>query len=125
MIGVMRQPSEVAARIPRGHVERLQWEDLGAQRGGHVPADDAARVDVGDESDVGEPAPGFDVGDVANLEPLGRRCRDATVDEIARQRSRLVGSGRQYPLGLLNASHAGEVHDALGLVSADFPSLPA
>ena len=47
-VGVMDQPGEGLGAAPDGHLQGVQGQ-VGAQRGGDAPAEDAPRVQVGDE----------------------------------------------------------------------------
>src|SRR3546814_9517095 len=118
---MVRQAGEISASAPGSHVQRLHRQDLGAQRRCDVPTDDASRVDVGDERDVGETAPGRDVGHVADPEPSRRRGGETAIDEVARQNSRLVGARGEHALRLTDASDSGGAHEASGLVAPDLP----
>ena len=69
MVAVARDPGEVAADLPGGHVQRLQRQDAGLQRGSDVPADDLAGEDVGNERGIGEPR-----------DNLQRPCRKLLAD---------------------------------------------
>ena len=53
----------VAGSFPQAHVERVEGK-VGAQRGGQLPADDAAAEDVDDEGCIDPAGKGAAVGDV-------------------------------------------------------------
>jgi len=49
--------------------------------------------------------------------------RELAVHEIGREHRGLIGAGGEDPLGLPYPEHAGELHEAFGLIAADVPSL--
>jgi hypothetical protein len=73
-----------------GLFERIQHE-VGAQRGRHPPAHNAAGEDVDDEGDIDEAALGRDIREVGHPELIRPRRREASIDEIGRS----VGCGRR------------------------------
>jgi hypothetical protein len=64
-------------------LERVGGE-VGAQRGGAPPADDASGVDVHDERDVDPARPGRDVGQVGDPQPVRRRRPELPLHEVLR-----------------------------------------
>jgi hypothetical protein len=98
VIGVMDQPIEPAARLPRSHIECLHRQNLRFQRRSDIPAHDSARVHVSDERDIGEPRPGGDVGHVAHPELARPVSGESPVDEIGRQCRRFVGACGEHAL---------------------------
>jgi hypothetical protein len=83
-VRVMNEPADfvaVAGALPQALLEGVGGQ-VGAQAGRAAPADDPAAVDVHDEGDVDEPRPGRDVGWVGYPQPVRRRCRELTVDQV-------------------------------------------
>src|SRR4051812_42847832 len=85
-VAVMGQAGDVVASAllcPQAHVEGVKGQ-IGAQAGGHLPADDHPGEDVEDERDVGPPCKRADIGQVGHPElvrgggnepaPAPRRC---------------------------------------------------
>lgn len=78
-----RQVSLIAGAGPDRVLEGVQSQ-IGTQRAGHSPADDATGEQVHHEGDVHETGPCRDVGDVSDP-PLIRSCgSEITLDEIPR-----------------------------------------
>jgi len=72
-VGVVHQGAGVVAVVvagPQAHVEGVQGQ-VGAQRGGDLPAHDAAAEDVQDEGAVDPAGEGADVGDVGDPQAIG------------------------------------------------------
>ena len=110
-IRVMDQPGEGLGAAPDGHLQGVQGE-VGAQRGGDAPADDAPRVHVGDERRVGEPAPRGDVGDVGDPQLVGSVGDEAALDEIGLGGWAIGGDRRASPPASGAAGQAHVAHQA-------------
>lgn len=85
-IRVVRQTGDVLPGPlagPQPHVEGIEGK-VGAQRGGHLPADHHAREDVEDERGVDAAGVRADVGQVGDPQ-LVRRCGDElALDQVGR-----------------------------------------
>ena len=71
----------VGPPLPERHVEGIEHE-LRAQVVGHGPAHHAAAEGIQHNSEVQEPGPGGDVGDVRDPEPIGCIGGEVALDQI-------------------------------------------
>lgn len=75
--------------LVQGLLQRVEHEaGLRSQR--RAPADDTTGISVDDVGDVDEARPDADIGEVGELEPVGRRSMEDPVHMIERARRRLV-----------------------------------
>ena len=88
--------------------QRIQNE-VGARRRRNLPADNATRVDVGEESDVDEALPRRDLSEVGNPQRVRTVSAELTIDLVERTRERLGAVRRLHDL---SADHAGEAQTA-------------
>jgi len=83
-VAVMYQAGDVVAGAlpsPQAHVEGVECQ-IGAQRGGHLPAHDHPAEDVQDERDVGPAGMRADVGQVGYPELVGAGGDELAVDQV-------------------------------------------
>ena len=88
---------EARERIAAARVDRLLQrveDEVGAQRGGHPPADDAPREHIDDEGDIDEPGPGRHVGEIRHPQLIRSRGRELPINEIGRSRGIAWPRGR-------------------------------
>ncbi len=70
-----------AGPCPQAHVEGVERE-VGAQRGGQLPAHDAAAEDVDDKGGVDPAGEGAAVGDVSDPQLIGRVGGEMPLDQV-------------------------------------------
>jgi hypothetical protein len=88
-------------------------DETGMRRPADSPANDIAGVNVDDERDIDEPAPGRDIGKVRDPQPVGCRCMELTVDVIQRARCSLVTESGTYWLAADDPLQAHIAHQPL------------
>ncbi len=109
-----------AAPVVDRLLERIEHE-VGRQRRGDPPADDAPREDVDHERDVHEAAPGGDVGEVRHPELIRPRRGEVAIDEIGRPVGRRIAdcvviiqarprTTPRRPIARIRRSHAAARH---------------
>jgi hypothetical protein len=79
-----------------GLLERIEHE-VGRERRGDPPADNAPREDIDHERHIDEAAPRGDVVEVRHPELVRPRRGELAIDEIGRPHGRRVGLGRGLP----------------------------
>lgn len=77
-----RQVTVITRTGPDGVLEGIQRQ-IGAQRAGHSPADDAAGEQIHHEGDIDEPGPRRDVRDVGNPPLVRGPSREVTLEPVA------------------------------------------
>ena len=100
------------------HVQRVEHE-LGLEIMAHCPADDAAREGIQHDSQIQEPGPGRDVGDVRDPQPVRLIGVEVPVDQIAGGTNPLVPQGRTGALAAADANEAGRSHQPFDPLAAD------
>jgi hypothetical protein len=108
--------------LRQGHVESIEHE-LGLQIVAHRPADDPAREGIQHDSQVEEPGPGRDVGDVRDPEPVRRIGVEVPVDQIASGAHPLVREGRAGTLAAADAGQVRRFHQPLDPLAGDMDAL--
>jgi hypothetical protein len=115
----------VAGALPQPLLERVSGE-VGGERGGAAPADDASGVDVHDERDVDPARPGRDVGQVGDPQSIRRRCPELPLHEILRAGVEgLGGDGGALDLAADRAEQAELAHQPFDLATRHQVSLTA
>ncbi len=69
-------------------------DQICGHRSGGSPPEDSATVGVDDERHVREPHPGRHIREVGYLQPIWRRCVEATIDQVGVAHVTVVGDGR-------------------------------
>src|SRR5260370_38050394 len=65
------------------HVQGVEHQ-LGGERGGHRPADDATSIRIEYDGEIEKARPCRDVGDVSDPQQIGRFCREVALDQVRR-----------------------------------------
>ncbi len=108
----MDEPGRRLAQVD-GHLEGVE-DEVGLEVLGGLPANDAAAADIQHEGEVDEAFAGLQVGEVADPQLVGGRCREAPLDEIGRARRCVVGLCQPAASGLaLSALQAVAAHQPL------------
>ena len=81
--------------LPGRHVQRVQ-DELGAQVRGHRPTNHPPAPGIDDHSEVQEPRPGWDVGDVGHPQLVWSVRAEVALDQIRRGTGVLVAPGRLW-----------------------------
>jgi hypothetical protein len=81
-----------------------------------------ARVDIGDERDVGEALPRADIGDVGNPQPARSDRSEPTLDQIFRLDRGWIGLSGEDSFRAFHPTQPEAAHDSPGLIPPNDPA---
>lgn len=114
--------TDAGLALADGHVERL-GDELGAEVGGHGPADDAPAPDVEDDSEVEESGPRRHIGDVRHPEAIRPLGGEVSIHQVRRFLGPSVLDGGDAEATATHARERSPSHETGNPLAADADAL--